>query len=37
MLSSVQTSFKKAGNDRIIRIFPGVSDMEIPYERCSLK
>jgi len=37
MLSSVQASFKMAGNDRIIRVFPGVSDMEIPYERCSLK
>jgi hypothetical protein len=37
MLSSVQASFKMIGNDRIMRIFPGVSDMEIPYERCSLK
>jgi hypothetical protein len=37
MLSSVQTSFKMIGNDRIVRIFPGVSDMEIPYERCALK
>ena len=37
MLSSVQTSFKMIGNDRILRIFPGVSDMEIPYERCALK
>ena len=37
MLSSVQASFKMVGNDRIIRIFPGVSDMEIPYERCALK
>ena len=37
MLSSVQASFKMVNNDRIIRIFPGVSDMEIPYERCALK
>jgi len=37
MFSSVQTSFKAVGNDRIVRIFPGVSDMEIPYERCALK
>jgi hypothetical protein len=37
MLSSVQASFKMVGNDRIIRIFPGVGDMEIPYERCALK
>jgi hypothetical protein len=37
MLSSVQASFKMVGNDKLIRIFPGVSDMEIPYERCALK
>ena len=37
MLSNVQTSFKTVDKDRILRIFPGVSDMEIPYERCVLK
>ena len=37
MLSSVQASFRMVNNDRLIRIFPGVSDMEIPYERCALK
>ena len=37
MMSNVQASFKMIGNDRIVRIFPGVSDMEIPYERCALK
>ncbi|MEJ0074539.1 MAG: hypothetical protein WDO17_03680 [Alphaproteobacteria bacterium] len=37
MLSSVQASFKMAGNDRMVRIFSGFSDMEIPYERCALK
>jgi hypothetical protein len=34
MLSNVQASFKTVNKDRILRIFPGVSDMEIPYERC---
>ena len=37
MLSSVQASFKVVNNDKIIRIFPGVGDMEIPYERCVFK
>src|SRR3954469_19710311 len=31
MLSSVQASFKMINKDRILRIFPAVSDMEIPY------
>jgi hypothetical protein len=37
MLSSVQASFKRINNDKMVRIFSGFSDMEIPYERCSLK
>jgi hypothetical protein len=37
MLSNMQTSFKTINKDRILRIFPGVSDMEIPFERCVLK
>lgn len=37
MLSSVQASFKMINKDRILRIFPAVSDMEIPYERCALR
>jgi hypothetical protein len=37
MLSNVQASFRMINNDRILRIFPGVSDMEIPYERCAVK
>jgi hypothetical protein len=37
MLSSVQASFKMVNNDKIVRIFSGFSDMEIPYERCTLK
>lgn len=37
MLSNMQASFKTVSKERILRIFPGVSDMEIPYERCVLK
>ena len=37
MLSSVPASFKTISKDRIVRIFPAVSEMEIPYERCVLK
>ena len=37
MLSNMQTSFKTISKDRIFRIFPGVSEMEIPFERCVLK
>lgn len=36
MLSHVQASFKMLGKDKMVRIFPGVSDMEIPFERCVL-
>ena len=34
MLSNMQASFKTINKDRILRIFPAVSDMEIPFERC---
>jgi hypothetical protein len=37
MLSNMQASFKTIDKDRIVRIFPAVSEMEIPYERCVLK
>src|ERR1044072_1220112 len=37
MLSNMQASFKKIDQDRILRIFPAVSVMEIPFERCVLK
>jgi hypothetical protein len=37
MLSNMQASFKTINKDRILRIFPAVSDMEIPFERCVLK
>jgi hypothetical protein len=37
MLSSVQASFKMVNNDRVVRIFSGFSDMEIPYDRCVFK
>ena len=37
MLSNMQASFKTIDKDRILRIFPAVSEMEIPFERCVLK
>jgi hypothetical protein len=37
MLSNMQASFKTINKDRILRIFPQVSDMEIPFERCVMK
>lgn len=37
MLSNVQASFKRVSDERILRIFPGGSDMEIPYERCAFR
>jgi hypothetical protein len=37
MLSNMQASFKIVSNERILRVFPGGSDMEIPYERCAIK
>ena len=37
MLSNMQASFKTINKDRILRIFPSVSEMEIPFERCVLK
>lgn len=37
MLSNMQASFKTINKDRIVRVFPSVSEMEIPYERCVMK
>jgi hypothetical protein len=37
MLSNVQASFRMINKDRIVRMFPAVTDMEIPFERCVLK
>ena len=37
MLANMQASFKTIDKNKILRIFPGVSDMEIPYERCVFK
>ena len=37
MLSNMQASFKTIDKDRILRIFPAVSEMEIPFERCVMK
>ncbi len=34
MLSSVQFSLKELDADSIIRLFPGMEDMEIRYHRC---
>ena len=37
MLSNVQLSLRVVDRNKLIRIFPGVSDMEMGYERCELK
>jgi len=37
MLSNMQASFKTISKDRILRIFPAVSEMEIPFERCVMQ
>ena len=34
MLSNMQARFKTVSKDKILRIFPAVSEMEIPFERC---
>jgi len=36
MLSNVQLSVKIVDQNKLIRLFPGMSGMEIPYERCTL-
>jgi hypothetical protein len=36
MFSNVQASFKMLSKDKMLRIFPGGSDLEIPFERCAL-
>ena len=37
MLSNVQFSLRVVDRNKVVRIFPGVSDMEMGYERCELK
>jgi hypothetical protein len=37
MLSNMQASFKMIDKDKILRIFPAVSEMEIPFERCVMQ
>ena len=37
MLSSVQFSLKELDADSLVRLFPGMDDMEIRYHRCSPK
>jgi hypothetical protein len=35
MLSSVQVSLKVVDQNRLVRFFPGMPDIEMPYERCT--
>jgi hypothetical protein len=37
MLSSVQFSLKELDADSLVRLFPGMDNMEIRYHRCSPK
>jgi len=37
MFSNVQLSVRVVDRNKLVRIFPGVSDMEMGYERCELK
>lgn len=35
MLSNMQFSVKVVDNDNIVRVFPEMPDMSLPYARCS--
>ena len=35
MLSNVQVSLKVVNQDRVVRLFPGMPEIEIPYDRCT--
>ena len=37
MLSDAQLSVRVVDRNKLVRIFPGVSDMEMGFERCELK
>ena len=37
MFSDAQLSLRVVDHNKVVRIFPGVSDMEMGYERCDLK
>ena len=37
MLSNVQVTFKVVNQDRVVRLFPGMPEIEIPYDRCTLR
>ena len=37
MLSNFQLTVRVVDRNKIVRVFPGVSDMEMGYERCELK
>jgi hypothetical protein len=36
MFSNVQLSVKVVDQNRIVRLFPGMEDIQMPYERCTL-
>jgi hypothetical protein len=37
MLSDVQMSLKMIGRDKLVRIFPGMPDLQATFERCVMK
>ena len=37
MFSDAQLSLRVVDRNKVVRIFPGVSDMEMGYERCEMK
>jgi hypothetical protein len=37
MLSNIQVSFRIVNQDRIVRMFPGISELGVSYSRCLLK
>jgi len=37
MLSNFQLTLRVVDQNKIVRIFPGVSDMQMAYERCTLR
>jgi hypothetical protein len=37
MLSDVQLILKVVDQNKIMRVFPGIPDMQQPYERCTMK
>jgi hypothetical protein len=37
MMSDVQLSLRVVDNNKVVRIFPGLPDIEMGYERCEMK